>query len=246
MVRRLAATRWTRCQTPFRVKAWVCRLCDFSSTGLRFRGIGAYGGFVPRPPRIFVADGIYHLAARGSDRQPIFAFDTDRNAFLERLSAVVERYELACVAYCLMGNHYHLLIQTPDGRISAAMQELNGGYSRHFNRIHGRSAHLFRNRFFARQVDDEAYLLTACRYLVHNPVRAGLCREPGEWPWSSYRATAGIDPTPRFLNQTLIRDACGGHPNWRDRYRKFVADTPTPVENMFHIRPNRHLTPRGV
>jgi REP element-mobilizing transposase RayT len=195
---------------------------------------------------MFVEDGIYHLAARGSDRQPIFLFDTDRVAFLDRLAVVVERYELACVAYCLMGNHYHLLLQTPDGSVSGAMQDLNGGYSRHFNRVYGRSAHLFRNRFFASQVEHEAYLLTACRYLMHNPVRAGLCRLPSEWPWSSFRSTAGLDPTPRFLNQTLIRDACGGQRDWRQHYRDFVAETPPPVENMLHIRPNRHLTTAGV
>ena len=202
---------------------------------------------VPRSPRVFVADGIYHVASRGSDRQPLFLFDADRVAFLVRLAAVVERYELACLAYCLMGNHYHLLIQTRDGRVSGALQELNGGYSRHFNRVHGRSAHLFRNRFFARQIEDEAYLLTACRYLAQNPVRAGLCRDPAEWPWSSHRATAGLDPTPRFLSETLIRDACGGQRNWRLRYREFVAEpTPPHVEKMLHSRPSYDLTAAGA
>lgn len=166
----------------------------------------------------------------------MFLFDPDRFAFLERLAAVVERYELTCVAYCLMGNHYHLLIQTPDGRVSAALQELNGGYSREFNRTHERSAHLFRNRFFARPVEDEPYLLTLCRYLAHNPVRADLCRDPVDWQWGSHRATAGHTPTPPFLNDTLIRDACGGGPNWRQRYRDYVTEPlPPAVEKTLHF-----------
>jgi REP-associated tyrosine transposase len=202
---------------------------------------------VPRSPRVFVADGIYHIASRGSDRQPLFRFDADRLAFLERLAAVVERYELACVAYCLMGNHYHLLVQTPDERVSNALRELNGGYARHFNRVHGRSAHLFRNRFFARQIEEEAYLLTACRYLAYNPIRAGLCREPGDWPWSSHRATAGLDPSPGFLSEALIRDACGGQRNWRLRYRDLVAEpSPATLEDGLRSRPGHHLTARGV
>ena len=146
-----------------------------------------------------------------------------------------------------MGNHYHLLIQTREQGVSRAFQELNGGYSRHFNRSHGRSAHLFRNRFLAREIDDEAYLLTACRYVAHNPVRAGLCGDPADWPWSSHRATAGLDPTPAFLNDTLIREACGNQPNWRLRYRDFVSEAVgPPVEKALHFRPTRHLTGKGV
>jgi REP element-mobilizing transposase RayT len=167
---------------------------------------------------------MYHIASRGSDHQPLFLYDSDRLRFLDRLGAVVKQHELACIAYCLMGNHYHLLVQTPDGRISSALQQLNGGYSRQFNRLHGRSAHLFRNRFLAQQIEGEAYLLTACRYLAHNPVRAGLCRDPKDWPWSSHRATAGLEPAPSFLDEALIRDACGGRADWRRHYQDLTAD----------------------
>jgi REP element-mobilizing transposase RayT len=190
---------------------------------------------VPRPPRAFVANGIYHLASQGSDSQALFLFDRDRIVLLERLAAVVRRYELSCIAYCLMGNHYHLVVQTPDGQISVAMQELNGGYSREFNRVYGRSSHLFRNRFLAKEINDEPYLLTACRYVVCNPVRAGLCRQPGDWPWSSYRATAGLDPAPPFLDETLIRNACGGDAMWRHRYRDFVNGPAPAVDELVHI-----------
>jgi REP element-mobilizing transposase RayT len=174
------------------------------------------------PRRIFVPDGIYHVASRGSDRRPIFRHDPDRELFLDQLEKTLDRYRLPCLAYCLMTNHYHLVVLTPDQRLSKAMQELNGGYSRRFNSIHGRSAHLFRNRFMAQLIDSDSYLLTACRYVAHNPVRAGLCITPPEWKWSSYRASAGIGPTPRFLDERQLRDAIGGGDGWRRRYREFV------------------------
>lgn len=180
-----------------------------------------------RSIRLFVPNGIYHVASRGSDRRPLFVFDSDRQSFLDRLARIVERHELRCLAYCLMGNHYHLIVQTPDARLSAALKELNGGYSRRFNHVHGRSAHLFRNRFLAQLVDGERYLLAACRYVAYNPVRAGFCVEPSEWPWSSYCASAGIDPVPSFLNETMLRDIFGGGREWRARYRDFVeSDCP--------------------
>lgn len=121
-----------------------------------------------------------------------------------------------------MNNHYHLIVQTPDQRLSKAMQELNRGYSRRFNSIHGRSAHLFRNRFTAQLIDDDEYLLTACRYVAHNPVRAGLCEAPTDWRWSSYGISAGITPAPRFLDEKLLSAATGGGGEWRRRYREFV------------------------
>ncbi len=177
---------------------------------------------MPRPLRIFVPDGIYHVASRGSDRRPLFLFDQDREEFLERLGRTVERHELPCLSYCLMGNHYHLIVQTPDARLSKALQELNSGYSRRFNRVHERNAHLFSNRFLAQLIATEPHLLMACRYVARNPVRAGLCGEPSDWPWSSYRANAGIDPVPPFLNEAALLDAFGPGSRWRVRYRDFV------------------------
>lgn len=163
-----------------------------------------------QPPRIFVPDGIYHVASRGSDRRPLFLLDSDRDEFLKRLEQTMERYQLPCLAYCLMGNHYHLIVQTPDARLSAALRELHGGYSRHFNHVHGRSAPLFLNRFLAQPIDTDSYLLTACRYVAHNPVRAGLCDQPSDWPWNSYRASAGVEPSPAFLSEEELRNAFGG------------------------------------
>lgn len=182
-----------------------------------------------RLPRIFAPDGIYHVASRGSDRRSLFLLDSDREAFLERLARTAESFELTCLAYCLMGNHYHLLVQTPDERLSAALRELHSGYSRHFNHAHRRSAHLFRAHCLAQLVDSDSYLVTACRYIAHNPVRAGLCGEPFDWPWSSYRASAGIDQSPPFLSEARLRHAFGGDKEWRARHREFIESS-RPVE----------------
>jgi putative transposase len=186
---------------------------------------------MPRPPRLFVPDGFYHVASRGSNKGAIFLFDEDRKAFLRRLGLIVERFELSCIAYCLMGNHYHLIVQTPDSRLSKAICQLNGAYSRDFNERHGYVAHLFGNRFVARLIDSEPDLLMACRYVAHNPVKAGLCRSPSEWPWSSFRASAGFDPSPSFLNDFALVDAFGPGSGWQERYRDFVelADVVEPA-----------------
>ena len=180
---------------------------------------------MPRGPRVIIPDGIYHLTARGSNRGAIFVFDQDRYDILERIARVVDEYELVCHTYCLMTNHYHLVVGTPDARLSKAMKALNGGYARRFDARHGRSAHVFRNRFRSELIDSDEYLLTACRYVVLNPVRAGLCGHPAEWPWSSYRALAGLEPAPIFLSEGSVLSYFGNAPDRaRARYREFVDD----------------------
>lgn len=153
-----------------------------------------------RQRRGFLPGAIYHVFSRGSNRQAIFAFDSDRVDFLGCLDRVVRVYGLRCFSYCLMPNHYHLILQTPDGRVSEAMKALNGRYAQRFNRRHGRDAHLFKNRFGAVLQESEGQFLWAVRYTVQNPVRSGLCADPGEWPWSSYRATASIEPAQNLLD----------------------------------------------
>lgn len=175
-----------------------------------------------RPPRVFIPDSIYHIATRGSGWRHLFVFEHDRTRFLRRLGGVVESYELECLSYCLMGNHYHLVVRTPDARLSRALQELHGGYSREFNLYYGERSHLFRNRFRSREVDSDGYLLAVCRYVALNPVRAGFCTKPSEWPWSSYRSNLGLQPAPSFLSEATLCEVFGGKPNWRSRYREFV------------------------
>jgi REP element-mobilizing transposase RayT len=152
-----------------------------------------------RPKREFDAGGIYHLGSRGSNRGLVFRYDGDRQAFLDRVANVTRRYELRWIAYCLMGNHYHAIVQTPDSRLSPAMRDLHGGFSRLCRSIYGRDAHLFKNRFWCEPIDSPQYFITAMSYLDLNPVRAGLCCHPAEWPWGSYRATVGLERPLAFL-----------------------------------------------
>lgn len=182
---------------------------------------------MPRSPRDFAPEATYHVFSRGSNRQAIFRYDSDRTDFLMCLEKVVSRYALRCTAYCLMPNHYHLLVETPDGALSAAMKELNGRYSLRFNKRHGRDAHLFRNRFGAVLQESESQLLWTHRYLVRNPVETGLCADPGEWPWSSYKACAGEEPAPAFLDLENALAHFGDRAETQmARYRTYVLGIP--------------------
>jgi REP element-mobilizing transposase RayT len=185
---------------------------------------------VAREPRNFIAGAIYHVFSRGSNRQPIFAFDSDRVDFLGCFERVVRAYELRCYGYCLMPNHYHLVIQTPDGRLSDAMKALNGRYALRFNRRYGRDAHLFRNRFGAVVQESESQFVWLLRYTAMNPVESGLCSEPGEWPWSSYRASVGLDSAPPFLDVDGLLTYFGHKPGVAmSRLREFVTQISEPA-----------------
>jgi len=142
---------------------------------------------------------VYHITSRGNARESIFLDEGDRARFLEVLADVVDRYDWICHAYCLMTNHYHLLIETPDAGLSQGMQLLNGVYTQWFNRRHDRVGHLLQGRFKAILVEKESQLLELVRYVVLNPVRAKMVRSVRNWPWSSYRATAGQTEVPEFL-----------------------------------------------
>lgn len=178
-----------------------------------------------RSPRQFVPSGIYHVYSRGSNKQPIFRFDSDRVDFLTCLERVVAQTQLRCLAYCLMHNHYHLVLETRDGRVSSAIQGLNGRYSLRFNKRYDREAHLFKNRFGAVEQRATGQLLWTLRYVVTNPVESGLCGRPHEWLWSSYRASAGLDRPPRFLDVGGLLSYFGDVPaKAMARYRAFVDD----------------------
>jgi REP element-mobilizing transposase RayT len=136
---------------------------------------------------------VYHVFSRGSNRQAIFEYDSDRADFCLCVGRVVRRYDLSCFAYCLMPNHYHLVLATGDGRLSLAMQALNGRYALRFNRRYERDAHLFKNRFGAVRQETDEQLAWTIRYVLWNPVTSELCSHPREWPWSSYRASTGLE-----------------------------------------------------
>ena len=152
-----------------------------------------------RPLRIEFPDALYHVTARGDRREDIYEDDQDRQAFLLILERVITQLNWTCYAWCLMDNHYHLLIQTPDGNLSKGMRQLNGVYTQASNRRHRRVGHLFQGRFKAILVDSDAYLLELARYVVLNPVRAGRVKKPADWTWSSYRASVGLEPAAPWL-----------------------------------------------
>jgi REP element-mobilizing transposase RayT len=157
-----------------------------------------------RPLRIEYEGAVYHVTSRGNGRQSIFLVDSDREVFLEVLSDAVRRFDWICHAYCLMTNHYHLLIETPEANLSRGMRHLNGVYTQAFNRQHARSGHVMQGRFKAILVEKESHLLELARYVVLNPVRAKAARSAKDWPWSSYRATAGMAEAPEFLTTAWI------------------------------------------
>ena len=176
-----------------------------------------------RMPREFRAGGTYHVYSRGSNRQAIFQFDSDRIDFLACLERVVDRHELRCLAYCLMHNHFHLVVESPDSRLSDAMKALNGRYSLRFNKRYERDAHLFKNRFGCVVQESDDQLRWTLRYVLRNPVRSGLCSSPVEWPWSSYRASIGDAKPPAFLALARLLSYFGGMPETAmSRYRSLV------------------------
>ncbi len=180
---------------------------------------------MPRRQRNFVPGGVYHVFARGSNRQPIFTVDSDRVDFLDCLGRVVSRGQLSCLAYCLMSNHYHLVLETPDGQLSSTMKALNGRYALRFNRRYERAAHVFQNRFGAVHQTSEPQILWTLRYAVMNPVRSGVCRRADEWRWSSYRASVGLERAPRFLDVDRLLSYFHDTPERaRAVYRAFVHD----------------------
>lgn len=178
-----------------------------------------------RPLRVAAPGGVFHVIARGNARQAIFLDSVDRARFLELGAHVVERYGLLCHGYCLMDNHYHLLLETPRANLSSAMRQLNGLYAAHFNRAHDRCGHVFQGRFRSIQVEKETHLLEVSRYIVLNPVRARLCNHPAEHVWSSFRPTAGLCARPRFLTTDWILGAFGSErASASERYRAYVAE----------------------
>lgn len=163
-----------------------------------------------RPLRIEFPHALYHLTSRGDRREPIFLDDADRVAFLGVLAQCCERMDAAAYAYCLMGNHYHLVLTTRRPNLSALMRQLNGVYTQAFNRRHGKVGHVFQGRFKAVLVDREAHFLALCRYVELNPVRARMVRAPQDWPWSSYRVHAGQVQCPPWLDGAAVHAAMLG------------------------------------
>ena len=178
-----------------------------------------------RPLRIEYPGAVHHVTSRGNRREAIVVDDADREIFVAVLTMVVERFGWRCHAWCLMGNHYHIVVETPQANLARGMRQLNGVFTQRINRRHGRNGHVFQGRYKAILVDRDAHLLEVCRYVVLNPVRARMAARAADWRWSSYAATAHLrtppGPTCRddllaLLSPTRSRAAA--------LYRRFVED----------------------
>lgn len=184
-----------------------------------------------RPLRLEFPGALYHVTARGNERHAIVRDEDDRQQFLGLLARTVSVFRWTLHAYVLMTNHYHLLVETAEPNLSRGMRQLNGIYGQAFNRRHGRVGHLFQGRFNGILVEKEAHLLALCRYVVLNPVRAGLAAQPGAWRWGNYRATAGLVPAPEWLEVRWTLEQFSPVVSRAQRlYREFVGekDVPSP------------------
>jgi len=178
-----------------------------------------------RPLRLEFPDALYHITSRGDRREPVYEDDIDRSDFLEIFASVIERFNWVCYAYCLMTNHYHLLVQTPDANLSKGMRQLNGIYTQNYNRRHRKTGHLFQGRYKSILVDKDNYLLELSRYIVLNPVKAGMVKRVNQWDWSSYRAMAGESATPRWLSgDYLLSQFSVQRKTAIRKYRQFVQE----------------------
>jgi len=154
-----------------------------------------------RPLRLEFAGAVYHVTSRGNERRPIFTSDDDRISFLAFLGQAAHRFGWSITAWVLMTNHFHLVIQTPEPNLSRGMHWLNGCYVGKYNKRYKRSGHLFGGRFHAFLIEKETYFTEVLRYVILNPVRADMVARPEEYRWSSYRATAGLESAPDWLDR---------------------------------------------
>ena len=157
-----------------------------------------------RPLRIEFPGAVYHVTTRGNRREPIFENDSDRATLMRILGDAMLRFDARLLAFCLMGNHYHLVLCTQRANLSQVMRHVNGVYTQSFNRRHTKVGHVFQGRFKAILVDRDAYLLEVCRYVDLNPVRARLTDDPTAWRWSSCRMHLGMDESPAWLDSAVL------------------------------------------
>lgn len=177
-----------------------------------------------RPLRLEFPGALYHVTARGDRREPIFEDEADREELLAIFEHALERFDAVCLAYCLMPNHYHFVLETRRANLSRLMRHVNGVYTQRYNRRHGKVGHLFQGRFKAVLVDRDPYLLEVCRYVDLNPVRGKLVRRPQDWRWSSYRAHVGLSGRAPWLSSaTLLQQLAHTEARGQKRYAEFVA-----------------------
>ena len=178
-----------------------------------------------RPLRITYPGAWYHVTSRGNEQKEVFKSRRDRERFLDYLASATERYGAAIHCYCLMSNHYHLLLETPDGNLSQIMRHINGAYTTYFNVKRKRAGHLFQGRFKAILIEADEYAMELSRYIHLNPVRANMCGEPGEYSWSSFKSYIGQSKAPEWLKTDFILDYFGKtETEAGKKYRAFVEE----------------------
>jgi putative transposase len=179
-----------------------------------------------RPLRIEYPDAFYHVTARGNERKDIFKDDKDRERFLGYLETAVARYKAVIHVYCLMGNHYHLLLSAPSGNLSQILRHINGAYANFFNKRHQRAGHLFQGRYRAILIEADEYAGEFSRYIHLNPVRAGIVQRPENYPWSSFTAYTGDKKPPAWLTTEWLLGYFGkGKETHQRAYKAFVEAT---------------------
>jgi REP element-mobilizing transposase RayT len=189
-----------------------------------------------RPIRLEFPGALYHVMARGNAREAIFLDDQDRQFFLDGLSRVCERFDWALWAYCLMDNHYHFLVETRQPTLSRGMREVNGVYTQGFNRRRGRVGHVLQGRYKALLVDADSYLAELSRYIVLNPVRAGVCTTAADWPWSSYAAVMGkATPLPGLQVEETLALFGAQWGQARRAFSRFVAEGVGVFDPVEHV-----------
>ena len=194
-----------------------------------------------RPLRLDYPGALWHVTARGNERKPIYKDSEDCTVFVDVLGRTVTRYRWSLHAFVLMPNHYQLLVETPVATLSRGMRQLGGLYTQRFNRRWTRCGHLFQGRFFSLHVERESHLLELARYISLNPVRAGLAKSAAEWRWGSYRALAGLEPAPPFLETRWMREAFGSRRQAAARAFAEFVDRPNSYEPWSRVRHQVYL-----
>ncbi|MBU4315456.1 transposase [Patescibacteria group bacterium] len=210
-----------------------------------------------RQLRIQYPGALYHITVRGNQKKEIYYSDYDRRCFLSVIERVFKARNIICHAYCLMPNHFHLVLETPEANISLCMRDINSIYTQSYHKIHNTVGHLFQGRFKSFLIEKESYLLEVIRYTVLNPVRAGLVDDPEDWRWSSYCATVGYRRPPKWLSISWIllffscnkrrarRDfinfvysGIGGESPFKSIYREKILGSQQFIDSVSAIDPN--------
>jgi putative transposase len=180
---------------------------------------------MPRAPRQLASGEAYHLTSRGTNKCDVFLDDSDRRDFVRRLGTVASHRRVSCLAYCLMGNHIHLILQGSAAGMSATMRDLLGGYAQWFNVRHARSGHLFGARYNDVHIESDAQMHAALRYVALNPVRANLVNDPNDWAWGSFAAVMGGAVQPGTVDLVALASILGSARGGIDGVRERLVET---------------------